>query len=108
MCITARHAWQRYGKFQSGSPGCHLSRFPGINETPSGLKSKDKMLGFQDLFSEKYDPDKKQIDCKLDCRVRLDFRPGLFHLSAPVNVIKNKQRISSQMFQNFLKILQGR
>lgn len=72
MCITARHAWQRYGKFESGSPGCQLSGFPGIAATTIRLKSKDKMLGFQNLLPEKYDPDKKQIDGKPDCRIRLD------------------------------------
>ena len=54
---------------------------------------------------EKDKPAIKKINGRLYIPVILNFNPGIFHVSRPVNIINNKNRIAADMFYAFLKIL---
>ena len=57
------------------------------------------MQFFFKLLSEKHDAHEEKVDGATNRFMVLDDCPGLFHFPAPVNVIKNKDRI----IMNFVK-----
>lgn len=48
------------------------------------------MLLFLKLISEKYDANKKQVDRTSHRLIATDSSPCLFHIPAPMDIIKNK------------------
>lgn len=60
------------------------------------------------FFFEKYDADKEQIYGEPHFRMAFNFLPGVFHALAPVNIIKNKNRIVVRLWKKRFKIMQGR
>jgi len=65
------------------------------------------MLLYLKLVIEKDQTDKKQIDRKLHRGIFFNGIPGLFHLRAPVNVIKNNHAGCVQMWKYLVEISQG-
>ena len=62
------------------------------------------MLLFLKLISEKYDANKKQVDRTSHRLIATDSSPCLFHIPAPMDIIKNKYCIIMDIWQNLLKI----
>ena len=62
------------------------------------------MLLLLKLFFEKNYPDKKQIDTAGNCGVLFYCFPRGFHFTAPVNIIKNENRIIIGFNKQFFKI----
>src|SRR4051812_8546644 len=56
------------------------------------------------LVIEKDQTDKKQVDRKLHRGMCFDFSPGLFHLRAPVNVIKNNHAGCVQVWKYLVEV----
>ena len=63
------------------------------------------MLFFPEFLPKKNDPDKEKVDTATDSRMFLNGFPGLFHFPAPVDVIKDKDRIVIYFWQQLLKIV---
>ena len=55
------------------------------------------MLPLPETLSEKYDADKEQVDAAGDPWRKDDLRPGIFHLSAPMNVVEYEDGILAGM-----------
>ena len=63
------------------------------------------MLFFPEFLPEKNDPGKEKVDAAADQWMFFYGFPGLFHFPAPMDIVKDKDRIVIYFWQQLLEIV---
>ena len=81
-------------------------RFIATSLCKPGISKPDtEMLLLFKLLAEENKAEKEDVDSTADGWMLPDLLPGSFHFFAPVNIVKNKDRIVMDLFKKLVEVV---